>query len=135
MTTTPPPIDSLHHTVERALLKAFTLGQTYWQQADSEYSSQWKKADATQATYRQLVADTLVSMERIQKLEVALERAELFIDEVRQDLHRERIADWYPEGAHSSASAMSEAMRVIGNRCADFDSAIDAARAALESKT
>ena len=55
------------------------------------------------------------------RLREALERAELFIDQVRQDLHHERIADWYPEGAHSSAAAMSESMRVIGNRCADFE--------------
>lgn len=44
--------------VSKALRKAWQLGQTYWQQADSEYPSQWKKADATQATFDQLVEDT-----------------------------------------------------------------------------
>ena len=63
------------------------------------------------------------------KLREALERAELFIDEVRQDLHHERITDWYPEGANSSAATMSESMRVIANRCADFE-----ARADLENR-
>ena len=46
-----------------ALKRAYSLGQTYWQQADSEYSSQWKKADATQATFRQLVEDTVSAFE------------------------------------------------------------------------
>lgn len=46
-----------------ALKRAYNLGQTYWQQADSEYSSQWKKADATQATFRQLVEDTVSAFE------------------------------------------------------------------------
>lgn len=80
---------------------------------------------------------TIVSLEQARadleaenkRLREALERAELFIDAVRQDLHHERIADWYPEGAHSSAAAMSESMRVIGNRCADFE-----AESALERK-
>jgi hypothetical protein len=46
-----------------ALKRAYNLGQTYWQQADSEHSSQWKKADATQATFRQLVEDTVSAFE------------------------------------------------------------------------
>ena len=54
----------MHSEELRAALKrAYNLGQTYWQQADSEYSSQWKKADATQATFRQLVEDTLTTFE------------------------------------------------------------------------
>jgi hypothetical protein len=46
-----------------ALKRAYNLGQTYWQQADSEYSSHWKKADVTQATFRQLVDETLSAFE------------------------------------------------------------------------
>lgn len=42
-----------------ALKRAFNLGQTYWQQADSEYPSQWKKADVTLASFNQLVEDTI----------------------------------------------------------------------------
>jgi hypothetical protein len=41
-----------------ALHKAFDLGSKYGQQADSEYSSQWKKADATRAQLDQLIEDT-----------------------------------------------------------------------------
>ena len=44
--------------VSKALRRAWQLGQTYWQQADSEYQSHWKKADVTQATFDQLVEDT-----------------------------------------------------------------------------
>jgi hypothetical protein len=44
-----------------ALKRAYNLGQTYWQQADSEYSSHWKKAEVTEATFRQLVDDTVAA--------------------------------------------------------------------------
>lgn len=46
-----------------ALKRAYSLGQTYWQQADSHYSSQWSKSDVTMATFRQLVEDTVSSFE------------------------------------------------------------------------
>lgn len=52
---------TIHDTadlVSRALRRAWQLGQTYWQQADSKYQSHWKKADATQTTFDQLVEDT-----------------------------------------------------------------------------
>ena len=39
---------------EDAIQRAFQLGQTYWQQADSESYSQNKKADLTLAKFREL---------------------------------------------------------------------------------
>lgn len=42
----------------KALRKAWQLGQTYWQQADSEYTSQHRKADETQAKFQTLVDET-----------------------------------------------------------------------------
>lgn len=44
--------------VSIALRKAWQLGQMYWQQADSEYFSQNKKADETQARFQRLVDET-----------------------------------------------------------------------------
>ncbi len=44
--------------VSKALRRAWHLGQTYWQQADSESWSQNKKADETQARFQQLVDET-----------------------------------------------------------------------------
>ena len=44
--------------VSKALRRAWLLGQTYWQQADSEYRSVWEKSDATLDAFDQLVADT-----------------------------------------------------------------------------
>lgn len=49
--------------LHKALRRAYSLGQTYWQQADSEYSSQHKKADATAATFEKLLADTLAAQQ------------------------------------------------------------------------
>jgi hypothetical protein len=41
-----------------ALRRAFSLGQTYWQQADSDSMSQWKKSDLTAAKFKELVEET-----------------------------------------------------------------------------
>jgi hypothetical protein len=42
-----------------AMRKAFNLGSVYWQQVDSEFSSNWKKGDATKAQLDQLIEDTI----------------------------------------------------------------------------
>lgn len=56
-------IDDLQDLVSKALRKAWQLGQTYWQQADSEYASQWKKADATQVAFNELVENTRAALQ------------------------------------------------------------------------
>jgi hypothetical protein len=38
--------------LRKAMERAFNLGQTYWQQADHEFTSQQRKADVTQQTFR-----------------------------------------------------------------------------------
>jgi hypothetical protein len=45
--------------LELALRKAFNLGSIYWQQVDSEFSSNWKKGDVTKAQLDQLIEDTI----------------------------------------------------------------------------
>ena len=47
--------------LSNALRRAFNLGQTYWQQADSEYTSQHRKADETRAKFEALVAETIAA--------------------------------------------------------------------------
>lgn len=44
--------------IRKAMRKAYSLGQTYWQQADSEFTSHHKKADVTQAKFIALVEET-----------------------------------------------------------------------------
>jgi hypothetical protein len=51
-------------TLKLAMRKAFNLGATYWQQADSEYSSEWKKADETKARLDQLVEETITAIKQ-----------------------------------------------------------------------
>lgn len=58
-------------TVETALKRAYQLGQIYWQQADSEYASQNKKADTTEQNFRSLVIETLASIEQEAAVEPA----------------------------------------------------------------
>lgn len=54
--------EDLADLVSKALTRAWSLGQIYWQQADSEYASQWKKSDETQAKFNQLVEETRAVM-------------------------------------------------------------------------
>ena len=49
--------EDLQDVVSKAMRKAFQLGQIYWQQADSEYFSQNKKCDETQAKFDVLVEE------------------------------------------------------------------------------
>ena len=64
--------------------------------------------------------------EQNEKQRKALLSANDFIFNLQHDLHRERCADWYPEGAHNAATSMSESMRLIGNSCADFTDVVKA---------
>jgi hypothetical protein len=50
--------DDLADAVSIAMQKAWQLGQTYWQQADSEFVTQHKKADATYEKFNALVEET-----------------------------------------------------------------------------
>lgn len=45
--------------VEKALRRAFSLGQTYWQQADSESYVQNRRSDETHAKFEALVAEMI----------------------------------------------------------------------------
>jgi hypothetical protein len=61
--------------MKQALNKAFNLGQTYWQQANSEYRSYWIKADVTQVSFEQLVEETCQAVEQAQKQEPVIDKA------------------------------------------------------------
>jgi len=55
----PQPLSDEHIEVAcAAISKAFQIGQTYWQQADSESYKQNKKAEATRDNYLTLLRDT-----------------------------------------------------------------------------
>lgn len=54
--------EDLQDTVSKALRRAWQLGQTYWQQADSEYTSQHRKADETQGKFDALVEETRAAL-------------------------------------------------------------------------
>lgn len=54
----PVGAEDVQDLVSKAMRKAWQLGQTYWQQADSEFLSQQAKSDATQAKFHELVDET-----------------------------------------------------------------------------
>ena len=65
MTTTPTPTSGaadLLAMVSKALREAYNLGMMYWQQADSEYISQHKKADDTRAKFLALVEEACAAL-------------------------------------------------------------------------
>ncbi|MFG5777993.1 hypothetical protein ACFIQF_13040 [Comamonas sp. J-3] len=54
--------DDVLNLVSLALRKAWQLGQTYWQQADSEFISQQNKSDATRAKFQALIDETRAAL-------------------------------------------------------------------------
>lgn len=58
--------------VRAAMKRAYSLGQTYWQQADSEYTSQHKKADVTAGRFIELT-DEICSKVAVLAKEAAIE--------------------------------------------------------------
>lgn len=57
-------------TLEKALKLAFNLGQTYWQQADSDYVSQQNKSYGTREKFNQLITDTCAAIANAESKDV-----------------------------------------------------------------
>ena len=57
-------LDDLPDLVSKAMRQAWQLGQTYWQQADSEYLIQQAKSDVTQTRFNTLVEETRAAIAR-----------------------------------------------------------------------
>ena len=80
----------------------------------------------TDALKRKHEKELAALAEQNEKQRKALLSANDFIFTLQHDLYSERCTGWYPEGAHNAATAMSESMRLIGNRCADFTDVVEA---------
>jgi hypothetical protein len=111
-----------HDPIGRTRYRVTTIGKTITQIYYSSYEGGPTNAaqDAAYIAAANPAAISALLAERdaaVKERDAALE----FIDDLRQDLHSRRVADWYPEGAHNAAAAMSEDMRLLGNRCADFE--------------
>ena len=57
----PVPLD-----ISAAMRKAFRLGQTYWQQSDSDFVSQHKKSDVTLESFNVLAAEAQATADALQ---------------------------------------------------------------------
>jgi len=83
----------LKDDVTAAIRRAFQLGQTYWQQADSESYKENKKADATRDRYNALCIETAEiaarADTRIAELETAMKR-QAAAESLRADAERWR---------------------------------------------
>lgn len=93
-----PDLKELEQSTEtivlNALNRAYQLGQTYWQQADSESYSQNAKSDVTAEKFRQLRDETRISVCGLEVENFALRSGtghlgEL-IDELRAELEQAR---------------------------------------------
>jgi len=54
-----PTLDDIAGAVQEAMSRAFNLGQTYGQQADSESYSQNRKSEVTHAKFREVQANVV----------------------------------------------------------------------------
>ena len=59
--------DDLPDFVSKALRQAWLLGQTYWQQADSDSYSDNRRSDITQTKFQALVEETRAAITRATK--------------------------------------------------------------------
>ena len=55
----PAPVPLTDERITKALRRAFDLGQTYWQQADSDSYKQNAKSDETRQKFETLIVETL----------------------------------------------------------------------------
>ena len=63
MSTTPTTAEPLTgDALRKAMARVWSLGQTYWQQADSESYAQNKKSDATREKYLAFVEETVAAL-------------------------------------------------------------------------
>lgn len=104
--------------LEVALKRAYALGQTYWQQADSDYTSQHRKADETQARFEAMRAEAVASFDA----EIARHKDMLFtvINSVCSALER------------AGVEAVDDPGEAIDVLVADKDAEIARLREALE---
>jgi hypothetical protein len=56
--TTQLDTDAIANAVAAALRRAYSLGQTYWQQADSDSYAQNRRSEETRQKFERLVAET-----------------------------------------------------------------------------
>ena len=110
-------VDSLEREVSSLREQVATL---------TKERDEWKN-DVINGGNAGYLRDQLAALaEQNEKQRKALLSANDFIFTLQHDLYSERCTDWYPEGAHNAATAMSESMRLIGNRCADFTDVVEA---------
>ena len=77
--------DERIEAVAKALRRAYNLGKTFWQQADSESWTEQNKSDATQAKFNALVLETCSALSapagyKLVPIEPTVEMAQTLID-------------------------------------------------------
>ena len=104
--------------IEPALRRAYALGQKYWQQADSDFARDHRKADETQAKFNQLVESMQGWLSPAEADNLRAQLAEARRDAERYSwLRMNRL--WLKANLHTIAAP-------------DFDAAIDNAINAAE---
>ena len=61
-----PDVVPVAWDVSASMRKAFSLGQKYWQQSDSDFVSQHKKSDATFESFNVLTAEAKATVDAMQ---------------------------------------------------------------------
>lgn len=127
--------------VEAALKRAFVLGQTYWQQADSDFTSHHKKAEATRQNFLVVCEETLVALAQA-RADQSEPLGHLHVRGVLHYYHPADPAFNLPDGKHAIfttppaapvakleplSAAEIRALLPLGGRWLDFARAVEAA--------
>ena len=110
----------------QSLIKSTEETKSFLLKKSEENKEAVKQLDSERQANALLTEELAALAEQNEKQRKALLSANDFIFTLQHDLYSERCTDWYPEGAHNAATAMSESMRLIGNRCADFTDVVEA---------
>jgi hypothetical protein len=105
--------------LEKALKRAFGLGQTYWQQSDSESYAQNRKSDETLQKFRDLTASTLAALEQ-QEPGVCARCGGLVYDPVLAQEEQEPVAWIQPDHLQKARQAPFLCRVEPTKRLADF---------------
>jgi hypothetical protein len=86
--------NELIDTIFKAMRTAWQLGQTYWRQADSDFTSDHRRSDETQRKYDALVQETIAALSRSQDVArmADIDEAKGAIEALDLDNHRMRRA-------------------------------------------
>lgn len=103
--------------IEPALRRAYALGQKYWQQADSDFARDHRKADETQAKFNQLVESMTTDTLQARCAEiVGWRKTGILTGDVLRQLANERHGDEHDALGRAENDTIQEELELVAAR-------------------